>query len=199
MSLGQLQGSGFTHSGRINGLGCALCQGLRRVVLGAPSRVKRDSLLLDAAVAIRCRSPEEALRRLRPYLNVLTRDPAFLNMMGAAHEAAGRFDYAHELYRLALISNAHYDPARRNLDRLGAWDGDPATRRPASLGDLELRSHRAVKTVRDISRDTTPKKSSEIHSHAGSCGPRSGSTGPGVAARARAPAPTRFIIITRHT
>lgn len=181
MSVGQLQGSGSTRSVRIEVLGSALCQSLRRIVLGAPSRVKRDSLLLDAAVEIRCGSPKEALKRLRPYLNVLTRDPAFLNMMGAAHEAAGKSDYAHELYRLALISNPHYGPARRNLGRLKNWDGDKSTRQPAALGDVELRTHRAVKTVRDVLPEATPQPISVP------------------APRAPAPAPTRFIIITRHT
>jgi len=75
--------------------------------------------------------------------------------MGAAHEAAGRSDYAHELYRVALISNPHYGPARRNLDRLEDWDGDRSTRQPAALGDVELRTHRAVKTVPNVPLEAT--------------------------------------------
>lgn len=182
MSVGQLQGSGSALFARFEFVGSGVLRVLRRIVLGTPSPASRDSLLLDAAVEIRSGAPDEALKRLRPYLNVLTRDSAFLNLMGAAHEARGKSGYAHELYRVALIADPHYAPARRNLHRLREWDGDISTRRPALLGDVELRKHRAVNARQDVSIEATSTPAR-----------------PPAPPRAAAPAPTRFIIITRCT
>jgi len=143
------------NSGADKGLAATIVAGLRRaltgtarMLVGPPSDERRDSLLLDAAVLVRLGQPDKALSLLRPWLRVLTRDPAYLNLLGVIHECRGRPGVAIELYRVA--ADPDYGPARVNLYRLeSAASATGSARLNMTLGDVELRASRAVESTRE--------------------------------------------------
>ena len=82
---------------------------------------------------------------MRPYLRSLTGDPAYLNLLGVIHEVRGKRHVAMELYRVALITDPDFGPARLNLHRLESGDLLAGTARlSATLGDVQLRIGRTI-------------------------------------------------------
>ncbi|HVT88022.1 MAG TPA: hypothetical protein VHD56_04150 [Tepidisphaeraceae bacterium] len=104
----------------------------------------RDSILLDAAVAIRGGQIDWATNLLENYRATLLGDAAYLNLLGAIQELKNRMGVAREFYRLAFDVDRDFAPARRNRDRLDEEFKGNHAHRTISLGDNEIRAHRAT-------------------------------------------------------
>jgi tetratricopeptide (TPR) repeat protein len=136
------QGSGLhTWAGKIR---AAFRKILNRNPLLRPSKVAHDTLLLDAAVAIRNNRLDDASAILDPYYRFLVGDAAYLNLLGVIAERRKEFATAMELYKIAINVDSTFLPARHNLRgiaeaRIAYWKP-----RNAALGDREIRARRTL-------------------------------------------------------
>jgi hypothetical protein len=112
-----------------------------------PSSHRRDSLILDAAVALRAGQSDRAYELLTAYDRVLTADPAYLNLLGVIFEIREDLATARRFYCLANCVDADYLPARQNARRIYELLTFGSTALAISLGDAELRAHRALPLV----------------------------------------------------
>jgi hypothetical protein len=111
-----------------------------------PPNHRRDTLILDAAVLIRSGQLQGAYDLLSLYDRVFTCDPAYLNLLGVINEARGAISIARRFYGVAICSDPSYQPAQMNMRRLYELDTFGHTNLCACLGDVELRTHRAVRS-----------------------------------------------------
>src|SRR5882724_7102981 len=79
---------------------------------------RRDSVLLDAPVAIRAGDCEKAEDMLAPFRSMLACDPAYLNLCGVICELQGQAGCANRFYGLAMGVDPSFKPAERNLRRI---------------------------------------------------------------------------------
>jgi len=112
-----------------------------------PPSHRRDSLILDAAVALRAGESDRAYEILTAYDRVLTADPAFLNLLGVIFEIRKDLLTARRFYCLANCVDADYSPARQNARRIYELLTFGSTTVAVSLGDAELRAHRSLPAV----------------------------------------------------
>ena len=144
---------GFVRECRIRSPGYRqlLAAFLRRVCspghFRRPSSHRRDSLILDAAVALRAGESDRAYDILTAYDRALTADPAYLNLLGVIFEIRNDLATARRFYCLANCVDADYPPARQNARRLYELLTFGTTAVTVSLGDAELRAHRTLPAV----------------------------------------------------
>ena len=123
---------------------------VRRLVNGPlaspPPNAKRDTLVLDAAVALRGGRVEDASNLLSPHSGVLTRDAAYLNLLGVVCEARRQWTLARRFYGFAISVNSKYAPAQQNMRRLYELYTFGRSRVSVALGDGDLRFNRALDT-----------------------------------------------------
>jgi len=137
-----------THSVRVPGYRELLGTFFRRLCnpghFRRPKSHRRDSLILDAAVALRLGHVDCAYELLTAYDRVLTADPAYLNLLGVFFEIRKNLKTARRFYNLACCVEPKYQPARQNQRRVYELLTFGSTTVPVSLGDAELRTHRTV-------------------------------------------------------
>jgi hypothetical protein len=109
-----------------------------------PPDQRRDSVILDAAVLIRMGHFQRAHDALSSYDRVFTSDPAYLNLLGVINEARDQRSIARRFYGIAICSDPSFMPAQLNMRRIYELDTFGHTQLPVSLGDVELRAHRAL-------------------------------------------------------
>ena len=120
---------------------------LRRLITrreACSSDPRRDTLLLDAAVAIRRGRCEEAEKLLEPFANVLDGDAMYLNLCGVICESRKDLQGASRFYGLAMSVDSKYEPAQQNMVRIYELNTFGCARNELSLGDVELRAKRQV-------------------------------------------------------
>ena len=121
---------------------------LRRLVHGPlalpPPNPARDSLLLDACVALRAGRADAAAALLSPHGGTLGADAAYLNLLGVACEVRQKWKLARRCYGVAMSVDPRYEPAQRNMRRMYELYTFGSSREPLALGDLELRRSRAL-------------------------------------------------------
>jgi hypothetical protein len=121
---------------------------VRRLIIGppaaAPPNAARDSLLLDACVAIRAGRVDDAAELLRPHAAALANDAAYLNLLGVVCELRRQWRLSRRFYGLALSGTPRYTPAHRNLRRYYELSTFGRSREPVALGDVELRRDRTL-------------------------------------------------------
>jgi len=120
---------------------------LRRLIghsYHTPRNPRRDTLLLDAAVAIRSGRYDQAEELLEPFNNVLDRDATFLNICGVICEGRKDLQGASRFYGLAMSVDSNFEPARKNMVRMYELNNFGCARDEVSLGDVELRAKRQV-------------------------------------------------------
>ena len=113
---------------------------------------RRDTLLLDAAVAIRSGRYEDAEKLLEPFAKVLEGDAAYLNLCGVICEARKGLQAAARFYGVAMSVDAKFEPARKNMVRMYEMKTFGCARDEVSLGDVELRAKRQVPPHRSLLR-----------------------------------------------
>jgi hypothetical protein len=79
---------------------------------------RRDSVLLDAAVAIRGGDVQRAEELLGSLGKMLRRNPVYLNLCGVLCEMRGKVKRAKRFYGMAFGADPKYQPAERNIRRL---------------------------------------------------------------------------------
>jgi hypothetical protein len=109
-----------------------------------PPSHRRDSLVLDVAVALRLGQADRAYELLTAYDRVLTADPAYLNLLGVIFEIRKNPATSRRFYSLACCVDPHYSPAKQNLRRIYELLTFGTTALAVSLGDAELRAHRTL-------------------------------------------------------
>jgi len=109
-----------------------------------PPSHRRDSLVLDVAVALRLGQHDRAYALLTAYDRVLTADPAYLNLLGVIFEIRKDLATARRFYCLANCVETDYSPARQNARRIYELLTFGSTALAVSLGDAELRVHRTL-------------------------------------------------------
>jgi hypothetical protein len=112
-----------------------------------PPDQRRDSVILDAAVFIRMGYLQRAHDALSSHDRVLSSDPAYLNLLGVINEARNQRSIARRFYGIAICSDPSFMPAQLNMRRMYELDTFGHTQVTVSLGDVELRSHRALSPV----------------------------------------------------
>lgn len=121
---------------------------LRRLVRGPmaapPPNAARDSLLLDACVALRAGRADDAAALLAPQGRELGSDAAYLNLLGVACEVRREWKVAKRCYGVAISVGPHYEPAQRNMRRIYELYTFGRSDITLDLGDAELRRDRAV-------------------------------------------------------
>ena len=120
---------------------------LRRVITrrcDTPTDPRRDTLLLDAAVAIRSGRCGDAERLLEPFANVLDGDAMYLNLCGVICESRKDLQGASRFYGLAMSVDSKFEPAQQNMVRIYEMNTFGCARNELSLGDVELRAKRQV-------------------------------------------------------
>ena len=110
----------------------------------APADSRRDTILLDAAVAIRGRRYNDAAELLDRFVNVLDGDALFRNLCGVIWESRNDPRGASRFYGLAMSIDPHFQPARLNMRRMYEINTFGCARDAVSLGDIELRAQRQV-------------------------------------------------------
>jgi hypothetical protein len=114
-----------------------------------PPNAMRDSLILDAAVAIRAGRADDASALLGPHSAALSRDAAYLNLLGVVCEARTQWKLARRFYGVAMSVNSSYGPAEQNMRRLYELYTFGRSREPVALGDVELRLKRILTQTHD--------------------------------------------------
>lgn len=109
-----------------------------------PACHRRDSIILDACVALRRSDPDAAYELLCRYERVLTCDPAYLNLLGILFELRHDTKTARRFYGLAVCVDRAYAPAQQNLRRIYELETFGRTEQAACLGDVELRAARSL-------------------------------------------------------
>src|SRR5689334_14364908 len=99
---------------------------------------RRDTLLLDAAVAIRSGRHEAAEKLLEPFAQTLESDATYLNLCGVICEAQKNLQSASRFYGLAMSIDSKFEPARKNMVRMYELNTFGCARDEVSLGDVEL-------------------------------------------------------------
>ena len=121
---------------------------VRRLIKGPlaapPPNAARDSLLLDASVAIRGGRLEVASGLLAPQGGILASDPAYLNLVGVVCEAQGQWQMARRFYGVAISVAPRFAPAQQNMRRLYELYTFGRSQEPLALGDVDLRRDRTV-------------------------------------------------------
>lgn len=124
---------------------------LRRFVKGplaAPApNAERDTLLLDAAVAIRAGRVDDAADLLAPHGTVLPCDPAYLTLLGVICETRKQWPLARRFYGVAISIAPRYAPAQQNMRRLYELHTFGRSRETLALGDAELRRDRSLSEI----------------------------------------------------
>jgi hypothetical protein len=105
---------------------------------------RRDTILLDAAVAIRGRRYKDAAELLDQFVNVLDGDALYFNLCGVTCESRHDWQAAARFYGLAMSINPRLEPARLNMRRMYELNTFGSARDAVSLGDVELRARRQV-------------------------------------------------------
>lgn len=116
----------------------------RREPVARSDDPRRDSVLLDAAVALRAGDCGRAEDLLAPFRSMLACDPAYLNLCGVVCELQGRPRCANRFYGLATGLDPAFKPAERNLRRMYELNAFRRTDERVQLGDVELRARRNV-------------------------------------------------------
>ena len=123
-----------------------------RLVNGPPAAPRspgRDSLILDAAVALRAGRVDDAAALLAPHAAALARDTAYLNLFGVACELRHEWRLARRFYGVAISVDPAYPPAQQNMRRLYELDRFGRSNLPPALGDAELRRNRTLYRTHD--------------------------------------------------
>ena len=118
---------------------------LIRCAHGRPTDARWDTILLDAAVAIRGGRFERAADMLEPFTRAMGSDAAFLNLQGIICEFRKQWENARRFYGLAMSVDPQFQPARQNIQRLYELTTFGHTRETANLGDVELRASRHLR------------------------------------------------------
>jgi hypothetical protein len=105
---------------------------------------RRDSLILDVALALRMGDQERAYSMLNRFTRVLASDPAYLNLLGVVFELRNDPAIARRCYGVAVCVDPAYAPARQNIRRLYELNTLGRTSLAVSLGDVELRRARTL-------------------------------------------------------
>jgi hypothetical protein len=122
-----------------------------------PRSARRDTIVLDAAVAVRGARFGDAATILRDDDANLTSDPACLNLMGVISEARGNWKAARRFYGMAMSLDPSYRPARHNMSRLYELATFGQSLKTIDLGDVELRATRRLNAkLMDRRRLLTP-------------------------------------------
>lgn len=93
------------------------------------------SLLSNAASAIRLGCLDHAMALLEPFQVAPVHDAAYLNLVGAVHEARREWKLARRFYCKAKRADRHYTPAEQNLRRMYELHNWGKCREPMALGD----------------------------------------------------------------
>ena len=117
-----------------------------------PACDRRDSLILDAALAIRMRHFDRAYEMLERFERVMTSDPAYLNLLGVIFEIRQDVATARRFYGLGICVDPAYQPAQSNMRRWYELTTFGHTRRKVDLGDTELRAARTLPPMRSMVR-----------------------------------------------
>ena len=117
---------------------------LKGPVGASPPNADRDSLLLDACVAIRGGHVDDASDLLSPHAGVLACDPVYLNLLGAVCEMREQWRLAQRFYGAAISVAPGFAPAQRNMRRLYELYTFGRSREPLELGDASLRRDRTL-------------------------------------------------------
>ena len=115
---------------------------VRRLVRGPlappPPNAARDSLLLDASLAIRAGRVHDASEVLAAHGSVLACDPAYLNLLGVLCEVRRQWRLAQRFYGVAISIAPRFGPAQQNMRRLYELHSFGRSQEPLALGDAEL-------------------------------------------------------------
>ncbi len=121
---------------------------VRRLVKGPfaapPPNAARDSLLLDACVAIRAGRADDGAALLRSHGAALAKDAAYLNLLGVVCEVRQQWRLARRFYGVAISVSPQYGPALRNMRRIYELYTFGRSGEPLALGDAELRRDRTL-------------------------------------------------------
>jgi CheY-like chemotaxis protein len=114
----------------------------------APPGAGYGEVLHQVRIALRAGKFKEAEASLMTAAPIADGDPAFFNLAGVLQESYGRLDSACKFYQKATAANRAYQPAHRNLKRIGEIRRYGKSKKTVCFGDEAAASEESWKQIR---------------------------------------------------